>query len=108
VFLKTLEPVIPESLVLSEPAPNRAELLGDEVVASLAAVPLLGYEASTEQDAKVLRDSRTTHPEMRRYCFDGVVGLREQVEHQPPRGVADCREYIRFFSGCHHAAMIGK
>jgi hypothetical protein len=109
VFLKTLKPVVPEPLVLRDPVPHRAELFGDEVVAALTAVPLLGYETGIEQYAKVLRDGRATHPEVPREGFHGVIGFREQVEQQPPRGVADRREYIRVFVGCrNHAASIGK
>jgi hypothetical protein len=96
VLLKTLEAVVPESLVTRDPVPHGAELIGDEVVAAFAAVALLGEEAGIEEDAEVLGDRGAAHLEVPGDRIDRPVGPGEEVEHVTPGGMADGGEDVGF------------
>src|SRR5262249_17095213 len=62
-----------------------------------------------EQDAEVLGDRRAGHLEMPRHRAHGVVGLSEQIEHPPARGMTDRSEDIRLaFESHYHAVTICK
>src|SRR5262249_11761516 len=109
MLLKTLQPVVPEPLVMCDPLPYRAESFGDEVVAALPSVPLLGHEAGIEQDAEMLRHRRPAHLEMSRDRVDRAVGLDEQVEHPPTRRTANRPKDVRLaIAGHRHARNISK
>src|SRR5262245_43240249 len=86
--LKPLEVVIPQPLVVRDPVPYRAEPRGDEAIAALPAMPLLGHETGIEQDAEVLGDGRAAHLEMSGNRVHGAVGLDEEIEHPATRGIA--------------------
>jgi len=79
VLLKPLEVVIPEPLVVRDPVPHRTEPRGDEAIAALSAMPLLGHETGIKQDAEVLRDGWAAHLEMSRNRVNGAVGLDEEI-----------------------------
>jgi len=87
---------------MCDPVPYRAESFGDEVVAPLSAMPLLGHETGIKQDAKVLGDGRAAYLEMSRNRVDGAVGLEEEIEHLATRGMANCPKDIRLAIGSHH------
>src|SRR5262249_36129559 len=109
LLLKALQVVIPEPLVVREPIPHGAKSFGDEPVAALAAVPLLGHQTGVEQDAEVLGDSRAAHLEVSRNVADGALGFGEEVEHPASRRVADrCKHVWLAVRGHHHAAIIRK
>src|SRR5262245_6209177 len=109
MFLKTLEAVGPEPLVMREPVAHRAELLRDEAVAALAAVPLLGHQTGVEQDTEVLGDGWAAHREVSRNVADGALGFGEEVEHPATRRMADRSKDIGLALGSrHHAAIIRK
>ena len=94
---------------MRDPVAHRTESFGDKAVAALSAVPLLRHETGMKQDAEVLGDGWAAHLEMSRNRVDGAVGLDEQVEHPPARGVADGSEHIRFpIASRQHAGSIGK
>ena len=100
---------------MRDPIAYRAKSFGDEVVAAFAAVPLLGHETGIEQDAEVLGDRRATHREMSRNRVDRAVGLDEEIEHAPTRGMANCAKDISLaietlgtqglILGCYHAVL---
>src|SRR5262245_63676558 len=109
MFLKTLEAVGPEPLVMREPVAHRAELLRDEAVAALAAVPLLGHETGVEQDTEVLGDGRAAHLEVPRKVADGALGFGEEVEHPASRRMTDRSKHVWLAVwGQYHAAIIRK
>jgi hypothetical protein len=108
LLLKALEVLVPKPFVFRDPVPYFAESFGDKMVAALASVPLFGHEASIEEDAKVLGNCRPAHLEMPRNHVDGAVGPGEQIEHLPPRRMADCCENVGRAIGSHHAANIRK
>src|SRR5262249_49917954 len=82
---------------------------GDEVVASLSAMPLFRHETGTKQDAEVLRDGWAAHLEMSRNRVDGAVGLEEEIQHPTTRGMANCPKDIRLAIGSnHHTVTIRK
>jgi hypothetical protein len=90
MLLKLLEAVIPESLVMRDPFPHRAEARGDKVIVTLPAMALFGHETCIEQNAEVLRDGRAAHLEVFRNRADGTVSLDEQIQHSATRGMTDC------------------
>jgi hypothetical protein len=106
MLLKPLEVVIPEPLVARDLVPNEAEPRGDEAIAALSAMPLLGHETGIEQDAEVLGDGRAAHLEMTRNRVDGAVGLGEEIEHPAPRGMADHSKDIGLAMGSGGGARI--
>ena len=108
MILESLEVVVPEPLVMRDPVPHRAESFGDEAIPAFAAVPLLGHETGIEQNPEVLGDRRAAHLEVPRNRADGAVGLREQVEHVAPRGMADRAEHIGLAVRRYHATSIRK
>ena len=72
-------------------------------------MPCFGHETGIEQDAQVLRDGRAAHLEMSRNRVDRAVGFDEQIEHPPPRGMADRSKNIGLvICSRHHAANIRK
>jgi hypothetical protein len=79
MILKPLEVVIPEPLIVRDPVPHRTEPRGDEAIAPLSAMPLLGHETGIKQDAEVLGDGWAAHLEMSRNRVDGAVGLDEEI-----------------------------
>src|SRR5205085_11798398 len=100
---------VPKPPVMREPIAHGAEPLGYEAVAALAAMALLGHQARVQQDAEVLRDGGSAHLEMSADRVDRAVGLRDEIEHPSPRGMADRIEYISVAMGCrHHAGNIRK
>ncbi len=109
MLLEPLEVIIPEALVVRDPVAHQAEACGDEAIAALSAMPLLGHETGIEQDAKVLGDGRAAHLEVSRKRVHGAVGLGEQIQHPAARGMADCPEDIlRAIESHNHEASIGK
>src|SRR5262249_24209878 len=104
-LLKTLEVVVPEPLVVRDPVPYWAESFGDEVVAPLSAMPLLGHETGIDQDAEVLGDGWAAHLEMSRNRVDGTVGLDKEIEHPATRWIADRPKDILLVIGSHHHAV---
>jgi hypothetical protein len=94
MILESLEAVIPEALVVRDPAPHRSEPRGDEAIVALSAMPLLRHETGIKQDAEVLGDGWTAHLEMSRNRVDGAVGLDEQIEHPATRRMTDCPKDI--------------
>lgn len=79
------------------------------MVAAFPAMPLLGDKACIEQDAEVLGDGGTRHHEMPGDGVDGTVGLEEEIEHPPARGVADGFEDVLLaIRSCDHAETIRK
>ncbi len=90
---------------MRDPDPHRPEPRGDEAIAPLSAMPLLGQETGINQDATVLRDRRAPHLEMSRNRVDGVIGLDEEIEHPAPHGMANCLKDIRLAIGSHHDAL---
>ena len=105
MLLKPLEVVIPEPLVVRDPVPHRTEPRGDEAIAALSAMPLLGHETGIEQDAEVLENGWAAHLEMSRNRVNGAVGLDEEIEHPATRGMANCPKDIRLAIGRHHHAV---
>src|SRR5262249_39717597 len=98
-----------EPLVMRDPVPDRTEPRGDEVIATLSAMPLLRHEAGIEQDAEVLGDGRAAHLEVLCNRVHGAVGLDEQIQHPATRRMADCPEDSLLAIGSpHHAANIRK
>lgn len=76
---------------------------------AFAAVPLLSHESGIEQDTQVLRNRRAAHRKLVGQRTDRTVRLREQIEHVPPRGMADRPEHIGHTMESHrHAASIRK
>jgi hypothetical protein len=107
--LKTLEVVIPEPLIMGDPLPHRTEPRGDKVVAPLSAMPLLRHQTGIKQDAQVLGDGRAAHLKMSRQRVDGAVSLDEEIQHPPPRGMANGPEYILLALGSdNHDGIIRK
>jgi len=51
-FLKTLEVVVPELLVMRDPVPHRTELFRDEAITPHSAMPLLGHETGIKQERR--------------------------------------------------------
>ena len=100
--------VIPESLEMREPVSHRSESRGLEVIASLAAVSLLGHETGVEQDPQVLRNGRATHLKLACDRVDGAIGIDEQIKHPSPRRMANRSKNIVFARGSNHAATICK
>ena len=96
--------VVPEPLVMRDPVPHRAELFRDEAVAAFAAVPLLGHETGIEQDAEVLGDGGAAHLEVHRDRIHRPLTVGEEVEHPPPRRMADRREDLGLVLGGYHGA----
>ena len=76
---KLREAVIPEPLVVRDPVPHRTEPRGDEAIAALSAMPLLGHETGIKQDAEVLGNGWAAHLEMSRNRVNGAVGLDEEI-----------------------------
>ncbi len=95
MLLKPLEAVVPEPLVVRDPVPHRTEPRGDETIAALSAMPLLGHETGIKQDAEVLGNGWAAHLEMSRNRVDGAVGLGEEIEYPATRGMANCPKDIR-------------
>lgn len=94
---------------MREPVPHGGQTFGDEVVAAFAAVPLLGHQTGVKQDAEVLGDRRAAHLKVARNRVDGAIGFRQQVEHMPPRGMADGpKDVWRAIGSSDHATNIGK
>src|SRR5262249_38367569 len=81
---------------------------GDEVVTALAAIALLRHQASIEQNAQMLRDGRPAHLEVARDRIDRAIFLSKEIEHLPPRGMANGPEDVRFAIGNHHEPNIRK
>jgi hypothetical protein len=109
MILESLEMVIPEPLVMSDPLPHRTEPRGDKAIAPFSAMPLLGHETGIKQDAEMLRNSRAAHLELCRNRVDSAVGLDKEIEHPAPRGMADCPEDILFaIESRNHGLSIGK
>ncbi len=109
MFLKPLEMMIPEPLVVRDPVPHRTEPRGDEAIAAFAAVPLFRHETSIKQDAEVLGDRWAAHPEMSRNRVDGAVGLDQELKHPATRGMANCpKDSLLAIGSHHHAANIRK
>jgi hypothetical protein len=79
MLLKLREVVIPEPLVVRNPVPHWTEPRGDEAIAALSAMPLLGHETGIKQDAEVLRNGWAAHLKMCRNCVNGAVGLDEEI-----------------------------
>ena len=65
----------PEPLIVRHPVPYGPELRRDEAIEAFSTMPLLGHEASIEQDAEVLRDGRPAHLEMSRKRARGAGDL---------------------------------
>jgi hypothetical protein len=109
MHLKPLETVIPKALVMPDPVPHRAEPRGDEVVMPLSAMSLLRHQTGIQQNAEVLGDGGPTHLEMSRNRAHGPVGLDEEIQHPPSRGMANRPKDIRLaIGGQHHAFYICK
>jgi len=107
--LKTLETVVPEPLVMCDPFPHRSEPRGDEMITALSAIPLLRHKTGVKQDAEVLGNSRATHLEMSCDRVDRTVGLGEEIEHPPTRGMANGPKDVWLAIGSHyHVANIRK
>lgn len=107
--MKSLQPVVPEPFVMRDPFPHWSKPIRDEVVTAFATMPLLGDEAGIEQNAKMLRHSRTTHLEVACYSVDSPVFHCEQIQHLSPRRMTDRRKDIGFLlECCNHATSIGK
>jgi hypothetical protein len=68
-------------------------------------MPLLGHETGIEQDAQMLRNGRAAHGEVPRKRVDRAVGLDQEIEHPPPRGVANGPKDVRLGIGKHHHAV---
>ena len=105
MILKPLEVVIPEPFVVRDRVPRRTEPRGDEAKVALSAMPLLRHETGIKQDAEVLGDGWAAHLEMSRNRVNGAVGLDEEIEHPPTRGMANCPKDIRLAIGSHHHAL---
>jgi hypothetical protein len=102
MVLKTPDAVIPEPLAVRDPVPHRTEPRGDEAIAALSAMPLLGHETGIAQDAEVLGDGWAAHLETSLDRVHGAIGLDEEIEHPAARGMARCPEDIRLAIGRHH------
>jgi len=79
MLLKPLEAVVPEPLVVRDPVPHRTEPRGDEAIAALSAMPLLGHETGIKQNAEVLGNGWEAHLEMSGNRVNGAVGLDEEI-----------------------------
>ena len=69
----------PRTAVVRNPVPHRTEPRGDEAIAALSAMPLLGHETGVKQNAEVLGNGWAAHLEMSRNRVNGAVGLNEEI-----------------------------
>jgi hypothetical protein len=60
---------------LEEAVSHRTEPRGDEAIAPLPTIALLGHEIGGKQDADMLGDGWAAHREMSRNRVDGAVGF---------------------------------
>src|SRR5262249_17765133 len=94
---------------MRHPVPHRAEPRGDEAIAPLSTMPLLRHETGVKQDAEVLGDGWSAHPELSRNRVDRTVGLDKEIEHPATRGMADCpKDILLAIESHHHVANIRK
>src|SRR6516162_858249 len=101
--------MIPEPIVGGDPVTHRVEAFGNKTVTMLAAMSLFGHETGIAQHAKMLRDGGPAHFEMPGHSVNGVLGLRQQIEHMAPRRMTDGSEDIRRALGTpYHASTIRK
>src|SRR3954453_2075050 len=95
MLLEQREAVVPESIVMRNPIAHGREFFRNHPVAPLPAIALLPQETGIEQNAQVLRDGRSAHPEMPAHPVHGVLVFGEQIEDAPPGGMTDGGENVR-------------
>lgn len=65
---------IPKAFVMRDPVSHRTKPLWNKAIAPFSAVPLTFHKPGTQQDPKVLGDSRATHLELSRKRVHRTVG----------------------------------
>lgn len=109
MFLKLIQAIIPEPIVLRQPIPQRAKLFGDELIVSFTTMPLFGQETRIQQDAQMLRNRRAAHVEVGRKPANRTVTLGKQIQHLAPPTVTDRLEHIGLaVGGSIHVFIMGK
>lgn len=97
----------PETVVVRQPFLRLAERLRRQMIVALASVPTLGDQPRIQQNAQVLRDSRTAHAKVAREVVDRALSLGQQVENLAPYRMGNRRKDI-WMRVVFHASMIRK